>query len=460
MPRFSNSIALRLTFNYCILALLTSLLPLAIFYRETTEILESQFALHITNAAGRLETHFGQNGLEGLRREIELELSDSVNNSTEMFLLLDARGEPVIGNLQPSPALAGLRPGAERRLDVVLRGEPVSGMLLAREFPGGVKLIVGHDLRDLYTLTGIVKGVSAATIATILIAILIGAYFFRLSLRRRFGAMRLVASQVGSGELARRIPVETAAGDEFSQLARDINAMLDQIEVLMDGVRNVSDSIAHNLRTPLNRMLAAMHNARTSARSFDELQVYLDSLSNEIDLLAKISEKLLQIAEYESGTRRTRFTMVSLDAIATDVVELYEALAEESGVKMTLRVTGKATVLGDRDLLAGAIMNLVENALKYGGPGGEIVVDVAADEAGATVRVRDHGPGIPEAKRARIGERFFRLHTDQPGYGLGVATVLAICRLHGASFHLANAHPGLVTRIDIPRTPQRDLSVS
>lgn len=444
-----HSIALRLTFNYCILALLTSLIPLSVFYRETVALLESQFSVHVTNAAERLQAHFDKNGLDGLRQEIELELGDSVNNETEMFLLLDAQGAPVIGNLALSPAFHELGETGQR-LDVILRGRPVTGLLVKRELGEAGELIVGHDVRDLYTLTGILKRVSSATVATIVLAIVFGACLFRVSLRRRVDAMRLVASQVSVGQLGRRIPVEKGGQDEFSLLARDINTMLGQIEALMNGVRNVSDSIAHHLRTPLNRMLAKLHDARTVASSTQELQNCLASLAKDIDVLAKISEKLLQIAEYESGTRRSSFQVVRLDVIARDVVELYELIAEEQGTELSLRTPGELKVLGDRDLLAGAIMNLVENALKYGGPGGSILVELETEGTHAVASVRDRGPGIPENKQARIGERFYRLHSDQPGYGLGIATVVAICKLHGGGFSLRNGWPGLVASIRIP----------
>lgn len=449
LPRLWHSIALRLTFHYCILALLTSLIPLAVFYKETLTLLESQFAVHVDNAAERLEAHFAQNGIEGLREEIELELGDSVNNETEMFLLLDARGAAIIGNMALSADFAGLGE-AGQRLDVLLRGRPVTGLLVKRDLRGAGTLIVGHDVKDLYTLTDIVKRVSVAAIATIFIAIVAGAFFFRMSLRRRVDEMRLVASQVGVGQLGRRIPIDEDGHDEFSQLGRDINTMLDQIEELMNGVRNVSDSIAHHLRTPLNRMLAKLHSATTEASSFEELQSYLWALSKDIDVLAKISEKLLQIAEYESGTRRSNFQMTRVNVIARDVVELYEAIADEQGTRLTLHADGDVSVPGDRDLLAGAIMNLVENALKYGGEGGEIRVEIGSTESHATIRVCDSGPGIPESKQKRIGERFYRLHSDQPGYGLGIATVVAICKLHGGDFNLKNGTAGLIASIRVP----------
>ncbi|WP_144631796.1 sensor histidine kinase [Bordetella genomosp. 13] len=454
LPRLWHSIALRLTFNYCILALVTSLIPLGVFYKETLALLESQFSVHVDNAAERLEAHFAQNGIDGLREEISLELGDTVNGETEMFLLLDARGEPVIGNMDPSPDFTALDEQG-RRVDVLLRGRPVTGLLVKRHLNGAGTLIVGHDVKDLYTLTDIVTRVSMAAIATILVAILLGAYFFRLSLRRRIDEMRLVASQVGVGQLGRRIPIDEDGHDEFSQLGRDINTMLDQIEALMNGVRNVSDSIAHHLRTPLNRMLAKLHIAATEAGSVEELQAYLGALTKDIDVLAKISEKLLQIAEFESGTRRSNFQMARLDVIARDVVELYEAIADEQGTRLSLHAPDAVTVPGDRDLLAGAIMNLVENALKYGGEGGEIRVEIDHADTHATLRVSDCGPGIPEGKQKRIGERFYRLHSDQQGYGLGIATVVAICKLHGGDFSLRNGHPGLVASIRVPLRADR-----
>ena len=228
--------------------------------------------------------------------------------------------------------------------------------------------------------------------------------------------------------------------------------MLDRIELLMHGVRNVSDSVAHHLRTPLSRILVRLRTALRSDSSYEELKSSIAFLASEIEGLAQVCEKLLQIAELESGTRRKKFEIVRLDVIASDVVELYEAVAEEKNATLRLIVSGPVFVHGDRDLLAGAIACLVDNALKYAGNAADVNVAVqAADRSGPTrITVADNGPGILPNKHRRIGERFYRLNNDIPGYGLGLATVIAITRLHDASFELRNTNPGLSVSLPFP----------
>ncbi|NYT62577.1 HAMP domain-containing protein [Alcaligenaceae bacterium] len=445
-----GSVAFRLTLNYSVFALSTSLILLAFFYYQTVGILDSQFSRQVSTTAQRMSAHFDQRGLPGLINEINLELADHVNSDTEMFLLIDTQGKPLAGNIEPDPFLLALeQTGANH--EVILRGHAAHGYLVARRLPDGSKLIVGHDLRDLLEITQIIKRVSLAAISVTALLVLLGAYLFRRTLQRRVEVIRRTAWQIGAGELTQRIPIARRQ-DEFALLTHDINNMLDRIELLMHGVRNVSDSVAHHLRTPLTRILARLRTALRPDSSYDELRNSIVFLADEIEDLAKVSEKLLQIAELESGTRRKKFELARLDVIASDVVDLYEAVAEENHATLRLMAHGPVSVYGDRDLLAGAIACLVDNALKYAGDSACIRVQVAtADRSGeARIIVADNGPGILPDKHQRVGERFYRLNSDVPGYGLGLATVIAVARLHGASFDLHNTNPGLHVSLTFP----------
>lgn len=437
-----GSVAFRLTLNYSLFALATSLVLLAFFYYQTVGILESQFSRQVATTAQRMSAHFDQRGLPGLLNEINLELADKVNSDTEMFLLLDRQGKILAGNIEPDAALLALEQSGSNHA-VTLRGHAAHGYLVARRLPDGSKLIVGHDLRDLHEITQLIKRISLAAISVTAVLILLGAYLFRRTLQRRVEVIRRTATQISAGQLTQRIPVGHRQ-DEFALLTRDINHMLDRIEQLMNGVRNVSDSVAHHLRTPLTRILARLRTALRPGSTYDELRNSIVFLAGEIEDLAKVSEKLLQIAEFESGTRRKKFEIARLDIIASDVVELYEAIAEEKHATLRLASSGPVCVLGDRDLLAGAIACLVDNALKYAGGKAHILVKVEEIERLDQVRitVTDNGPGILPSKQQRIGERFYRLNHDIPGHGLGLATVIAIARLHDASFELHNTDPG------------------
>jgi len=443
-----GSVAFRLTLNYSLLALLTSLVSLAFIYHQTVRILESQFSRQVEITAQRMSAHFDQGGLPKLVTEITLELADHVNTDTEMFLLLDPAGRPLAGNIAPEAAFSAAD-GAGMTRTVSLRGRPVHGYLVARKLADGSVLVIGYDLRDLHEITGLIKSVSLAATGVIAILVLLGAYLFRRALQRRVAGIRSTAAQVGAGELTRRVPVHHRQ-DEFALLTDDINDMLDRIERLMNGVRNVSDAVAHHLRTPLTRILAQLRSAQRTDISHAEMKSRVGQLASQIEDLASVSGKLLQIAEFESGTRRKKFEPVRLDVIARDVVELYEAVAEHEGVELRFAASGPLPWQGDPDLLAGAVANLVDNALKYAGRNAHVRVTAALENGQAALTVADDGPGLPAGKRNRIGERFYRASSDVPGYGLGLATVIAIARLHGARLEFADGGPGFVARLLFP----------
>ena len=443
-----SSVAFRLTLNYSLLALAASLVSLLILYHQTSRLLAAQFARQVTITAQRLSAHHDRDGIAGLVNEIELELADRVNTDTEMFLLLDADGQVLAGNIEADPVLRELGPGGVFRT-VTVRGREVVGYLEGHVFDDGARLIIGQDLRDLLEIRRLRTQISVAAISVTLVLILLSAYFFRRTLQRRVEVIRRTAMQIGGGELTRRIPRHRRE-DEFALLTDDINNMLDRIEQLMNGVRNVSDAVAHHLRTPLTRILVRLRQAAGPDTPPEVLRQCVSALQGEVEELAKVSEKLLQIAELESGTRRKRFGAVWLDVIARDVVELYEAVAEDRNISLRCVCHRAVSVHGDRDLLAGAIANLVDNAIQYAGRGARIRVEVFVHAGGATVVVADNGPGIPADKRGRLGERFYRLNREVPGYGLGIATVMAVARLHDATVSLHDALPGLEVRLDFP----------
>jgi len=443
-----GSVAFRLTLNYSVLALSTSLLSLFFVYYQTVGILESQFSRQVAIMAQRMSAHFDQGGLAAVIREINLELADHINTDTEIFLLTDKQGRALAGNIEADPVLARAAKGTIKRT-VVLGGRPVQGYLVNQFLPDGSQLIIGEDLRDLREITSLIKTISLAATFVIAMLVLLGAYIFRRTLQRRVEVIRQTAAQIGAGHITWRIPVQRRQ-DEFALLTHDINSMLDRIEHLMTGVRHVSDAVAHNLRTPLTRILSKLNHIRRNDGSQEDLNRSIDFLVGQIEDLAKVSEKLMQIGELESGTRRAKFELTRLDVLAQDVSELYDAVAEARRITLRCSVAGEVRVLGDRHLLAGAISNLVDNAFKYCAPGACIRLEVKEISGQAIIEVADNGPGIPADKRSRIGERFYRLNRDVPGYGLGLATVIAIAQLHNASFELLDANPGLCVRIQFP----------
>jgi hypothetical protein len=275
---------------------------------------------------------------------------------------------------------------------------------------------------------------------------------------RRVDAMTETTRTIMEGDLGERLPV-AGTGDEIDRLAENLNQMLERIESLMRGLKEVSDNIAHDLKTPLTRLRNRAEQALRTAKSDDEYRAALEATIDESDALITTFNALLMIARAESG--QARDDMVDFDAaeIVNDIAELYEPLAEEKGITLEAEAGGPMPVKGNRELVSQALANLVDNAIKYAEPApgaaapAEIVVSATDTGERVLLTVADHGPGIPEADRARVVERFVRLEQSrsQPGSGLGLSLAAAVARLHGGELMLADNAPGLKSIIALPR---------
>jgi len=459
--RLWGSVAFRLTLNYSLLAAGTTAFLLIFAYGKIVDLLQIQFSRQVTLATGRLASHHELYGLDELRKDIEHLLSDQTDIDTEMYLLTLPDGTPLVGNLElppitdagePFPAVDLLREaqGVPLLLNVLRNGMPITGLVALRDLPGGSVLVVGRDIADMREIQALIGNAVIAATLVALCLVLVGTAIFRRELRQRVEAIRDTALRVGTGELTRRIP-DAHEVDEFVQLRYDINHMLDRIESLMAGVRNVSDSIAHNLRTPLARVLARLDKARKNGHDPRALMAALDAASAELMDLITVSEKLLLIAEAESGVQRQNFTTVSLERLIDDIFELYEPVATESGIRLECD-TRDIRVEADADLLAGALTNLIDNAFKYAGPGARISMRVAQEGGTARISIRDDGPGVPDEHLDKLGVRFHRVTPEVPGFGLGLASARAVIMLHGGQIAFSNAHPGLRVDITLPRS--------
>jgi signal transduction histidine kinase len=404
----------------------------------------SRISEHLT---GRFET----DGPQALRQRIQQLLSDGIDQDTEVYALFDAGGQLIVGNV------AAVRPGTpfDQLTDQsILRNQrPSTSRLVPHRLADGTVLVVGRDMRDVREMEHlVVRALLVGGVVALLLAVG-GAALVRRQLEHRMAAIRHTAREIEAGDLSRRIPVPDA-DDEFTRLNHDINRMLDRIQRLMDGVRDVSNAIAHDLRTPLGRIRNHLDEVLRPGATTEQLREVVSTTIAGIDELIVIFDKLLQIAEAESAMRRQNFQPVMLGHIIRDVVELYDATAEANGVTLAVDVVGEPTTLGDKDLLTSATANLVDNALKYGGsPATTVKVGAREDRETVSIVVQDAGPGIAVEERARVVARFYRLDRSRslPGNGLGLAIVTAISHLHGGSLALEDAAPGLVARIVLPR---------
>jgi signal transduction histidine kinase len=436
-----GSIAARLAVGYGVLIALAIAALSTLFYFGTVGVFERSLDNRIQAIGAHLSQVWRAEGEPGLVREINLELQDRIDSDTELLGLLDARGRVVAGNL---PRWQGVLPPDELEFETMERAAgPVSVRLLALPLGGGRRLVVGRDLSELDGIRGVIERALAISAAVSLLLAFAGAQLFRRLIEARIGRIRRTAARIAAGELSSRITV--LGRDEFARLGADINQMLDRIESLMEGVRHVSNSIAHDLRTPVTRVRARLERALQAAADPKALVGDARLAIEEIDNVISLFDKLLQIAAAETGVRTRSFDSLDLAAIAHDMVELYELVADEQGVLLRFVGEGPVPVCGDRDLLAGALASLIDNAIKYARSGVNVDVGARRDQKEAVVWVRDYGPGVPEADLERICERFYRVDQSRhlPGNGLGLSSVTAIAQLHGARLRLRNAGPGL-----------------
>jgi signal transduction histidine kinase len=452
-----RNVAFRLALGYGALAVGSMSVISAVFYVGTVGVLARSIDAKLLSVSNRLADHFETRGSEALRQEIEQLLTDGIDQDTEVYLLVAPDGRNIVGNI------AGWQKAKvplDRLTDakVIRDNRPSLSRLFPRSLPGGSVLVVGRDMQDQREIEQLVWRALVGGGAVALLLAVGGALWFRRQLERRVGAIRRTALEIGAGDLTRRIP-SSGVEDEFARLNGDINHMLDRIEQLMGGVRHVSNAIAHDLRTPLGRIRTRLEEALGPGKSPTQLVTTARFAIEQVDELIQMLEKLLQIAEAESGARRQSFAPVTLASVISGAVELYDAAAEAEGITLVSNVFGRPVTFGDRHLLTNAVMNLIDNALKYAGRGATVRVRATEETDTASIVVEDDGPGIPLAERSRVIDRFYRLDRSRslPGNGLGLSIVSAIASLHRGQLYLSDAVPGLVARIVLPRCDAADL---
>lgn len=458
MTPLRHSMVLRMAAGYGLLLLLSVGLVSAIFYVGTAGLLARNIDKQLALTERRLAQIHDHLGMAALHQEIHTLLTDDQDVNTEIYQLFGADGTAQIGNLATDRQLAAAPEGlAERR--VIRQGHDTPGRLLTHRFADGSVLIVGRDLQDQRDLERMILTALAVGGAIALCLALGGAWLVRTQLQRQLLAIHRTTAEVATGRLDQRIAVGRSRG-EFAVVAHDVNRMLDEIERLMHTVRNVSNAIAHDLRTPLARIRAALEDALRSPPPHEPLPESAQYAIDELDGLSAMVEKLLQIAEAEAGVRRQRFDLLPLGEVLGDLVELYQPAAENQDMRLSLDVQGQPQVLADRDLLASVMANLLDNALKYAGAGAHIRVNSHLRPEQVVIEVADNGPGMPAEALGRATERFFRgdASRSRRGNGLGLSIVAAVVALHRGTLHLEDAQPGLRVVIALPRGDLPNLS--
>jgi signal transduction histidine kinase len=393
-----------------------------------------------------LRQAYDNGGRDSLVRTINMRIADPKFEGA--YLLADSSLRRIAGNLRVWPReLRGSGGFAD-----LANTSPDPGVLRVTftSLPDGLRLLVGRRADDLSQFAMRIGWALAGVIVLIVVLAIVASVFVTRRTVGRIESINATSREIMERGLDRRIPLR-GSRDEWDQLADNLNRMLDRIETLMREVRQVTDNVAHDLRTPLTRMRGRLEKAADKTREPDHDQMLIADMISDLDDVLRIFSSLMRISQIEAVARTAGFRTIDLADIAREVVELFDAAAEEKGQRLTLIADGAAFVTGDRDLLFEAVANLVDNAIKHGV--GQMTVSVAADETAAMVMVADHGSGIPPGEVERVFKRFYRLEQSRcsPGHGLGLSLVAAVARLHGASVEMEDNRPGLLVRLHVPR---------
>jgi signal transduction histidine kinase len=435
-------------------------------------LIDEQIAQTIETDITGLSEQYAQGGIGRLVNIIQKRTS---RPGAGLYLVTTPAGEPIAGNIVSLPPDILARPGL-----VEMTYQPpgdTSGKhrALARVFvlSGGFHLLVGHDLEEGESLRHILGDALLTSLIWLVVFATLGGLWVARRVLNRVDAINANAQAIVAGDLSGRLPV-AGTGDELDRLVQNFNAMLERIAVLMAGLKEVSDNIAHDLKTPLTRLRGRVEQALRVAKSPEDYRSALEKALEESDRLIQIFDALLSIARAEAGAGREGMIDFDAASVVRDIGELYEPVAEERNIVLSISAEPGLSLHGSRELVSQAVANLVDNALKYGSPepmgptrgldqpsmeAVSMTVDLSARRCGdkVDIMVADHGPGIPEGDRLRVLDRFVRLESarSRPGSGLGLSLAAAVARLHNGSLRIENNEPGLRVVISLPAAPGR-----
>lgn len=439
MPRFPRSLAFRLALLYGVVFAASAAALIALVYVTTTASLTEQRDRSINVEIEELRSEFANGtGLAEVEREIGVR--DSAPDKSQYVYTLYDRGAHLLAG---SPARL---PRANTWSDVTVPrdGEgPHRTHFRTAVLPGGYLLGVGEDTEQLDKLHAFLRAALLAGLVAALAIALAGGWVLSWTFRARLHRVAAVCGEIMDGRLSLRVPARQA-GDEIDLLAGSVNSMLDRIVGLMETLRQISGDVAHDLRTPLARLRQGLESTKFKAKTTDDYAAAVDKAIGEADTILETFSALLRIAELEAGTRRAAFKTVDLSRLFENVADAYGPPAEENGQTILARVEPGVSFMGDANLLTQMIANLVANALHHS-PRDTVVTIELRGGAHPFGVVADNGPGIPEADRGRVFQRFVRLERSRttPGSGLGLPLCAAIAELHGVRLALEDNHPGL-----------------
>lgn len=455
-PRLLRTLAFRIVLAYVAVFALSSASIVAFTYWNTKRALDAETDQVIQAEIMGLSEQYQRLGLAGLTDVI---ISRSAHNSQTLYLLTGPRRRPIAGNLDGWPAVEA-QSGDFIEFDYLRHSGDTQETRRARgrifRLTGGFQLLVARDVHERYESQRLFTTTLPWSVGLLLLLGLGGGVLLSRNLLTRLDSINTTSKEIMAGDLSRRVPV-TRSNDEFDALATNLNLMLERIEQLMLGLREVTDSVAHDLRSPLNRLRNRIEGVSMRLDPESEEGIEVEAAVAETDHLIATFNALLLIAEAEAGVVREAMALVDLPSVVEGVAELYAPVAEEKAIGIAIEIADPPPIEANRSLVSQALANLVDNAIKYTPEGGHIEIAVRETPAGIALSVADSGSGIPAEDRERVIDRFVRLESSRnsPGTGLGLSLVAAVARLHEAAFELADNKPGLKATLVFARGPKR-----
>ncbi len=436
--------AFRIVLIYLAIFAISAVALVGFVYWNTARVLDQQTDETIGAEVTGLVEQYQRQGLLGLTDVI---ISRSIRGGQGLYMLAGRDHKAIAGNLdgwpQVEPTPAGfVEFNYERRMSGETELRRARGKVF--KLQQGFFLLVARDIHEQYRIESLFTTLLPWSVGLMLVLGLAGGAAVSRNFLARLDIINRTSREIMAGDLSKRVPV-TRAGDEFDDLAGHLNRMLDRIERLMRGMREVSDNVAHDLRSPLNRLRSRLEHIHRRGKIGSESARDIEAAIGDTDSLIGTFNSLLMIAEAEAGSVRETMEIFDLKDAIEGVSELYGPLAEEKGIHLDVRAGAGAIIRGNRNLVSQALANLVDNAIKYTPQGGSVSVSLENGGAGPALVVADSGPGIPPEDRPRVTERFVRLESSRhsPGTGLGLSLVAAVARLHEAELELRDNAPGL-----------------
>jgi signal transduction histidine kinase len=458
LGKLFRTTAFKLSLAFLVLFSVGAGLVLASVGARVKEVLDEQIQQTVDAEIRALSEQYTQGGIRQLTDAVERRLRAPGGS---LYLLTTQSGDVIAGNIDP-PRYVPVEKDELVETIYQRRGEPeiAPHPALLRLFliPGGFRLLIGHDIEDHRVLRDILRNALGVSLFWLVLVGVFGGLFVSYRMIERVDIMSASARRIMAGDMNERLAV-SGSGDELDRLAENFNAMLARISELMAGLREVSDNIAHDLKTPLTRMRnraeAALRQADDPKKQKEALAVIID----ESDDLIAVFNALLMIARAEAGYSTDNLVACDAGVVVGDMAEMYEPVAEEQGMTLALETEPGLMVTGNRELLGQAVVNLIDNALKYGRCERDPHVDVSARRAGDRIEitVADHGPGVSSADRERLTGRFVRLENSRtlPGSGLGLSMAAAIARLHHGVLRIEDNAPGLRVTLSLPAAQEK-----